>query len=285
MKTYNENKPIRLVIDNTQAPSYNIAKFLNNRLKNYINLPDTYITKNSQEIVQELHNTQIRANHKIITLDINDLYVNLPRKGIIQVTRFWLDRNNINNTITEQIIHLLKVILGQNYFQYNNQFFQQDKGITMGSPISSTLAEVYLQFIEETRIKQLMENQEIIYYKRYVDDILIIFDHNKINKTTIIDCVNKLDEHLEFKASQEIDRLTNYMDLTIYRNTNTIDLSIYRKPTHADITIQSSSNHPLDYKLAAFSYYINRMITLPITKQALEQEWDKILNSPKQSLS
>jgi hypothetical protein len=56
----------------------------------------------------------------------------------------------------------------------------------MGSPISSTLAEIYLQFIEETHMKRLMENQEIIYYKRYVDDIVIIFDHNKINKTTII---------------------------------------------------------------------------------------------------
>jgi len=61
-----------------------------------------------------------------------------------------------------------------------------DKGIT----ISSTLAEIYLQFIEETHIKQLMEIQEIIYYKRYVNDILIIFDHNKINETTIIDYVN-----------------------------------------------------------------------------------------------
>jgi len=60
---------------------------------------------------------------------------------------------------------------------------------------------------------------------------------------------------------QEIDRLTDYLDFAFYRNINTIDLSIYRKPTHADITIQSSSNRPLDHKLAAFSYYINRMIT------------------------
>jgi len=120
------------------------------------------------------------------------------------ITRFWLDVNNINNTITEQIIHLLKVILEQNYFQYNNQFFQQYNGVTMGSPISSTLTEIYFQFIEETHIKELMESQEIIYYKRYVDDVLIIFDHNKINETTIIDYINEADEHLEFKASQEV---------------------------------------------------------------------------------
>jgi len=74
----------------------------------------------------------------------------------------------------------------------------------MGSPISSTLTEIYFQFIEETHIKELMESQEIIYYKRYVDDVLIIFDHNKINETTIIDYINEADEHLEFKASQEV---------------------------------------------------------------------------------
>ena len=56
-----------------------------------------------------------------------------------------------------------------------------------------------------------------------------------------------------------------------------MDLSIYRKPTYADITIQFTSNHPQDHKLAAFTYYINRMSALPITEQAGVQEWNKIL--------
>jgi uncharacterized protein (UPF0335 family) len=44
-----------------------------------------------------------------------------------------------------------------------------------------------------------------------------------------------------------------------------------------DIFIHRSSNHPYDHKLAAFKCYINRMITLPITKQAVKQEWEKII--------
>jgi hypothetical protein len=96
IKTHKENKPIRPVIDNTQAPSYKIAKFLNNRMKHYVNLPNTYTTKYPYEIAQELHNICIAENHKIITLDIKDLYV--PKKGIIQITKFWLDKNNINKT-------------------------------------------------------------------------------------------------------------------------------------------------------------------------------------------
>jgi hypothetical protein len=47
IKKHKENKPIRPVIDNTQAPSYKIAKFLNNRIKEYINLPNTYTVENS----------------------------------------------------------------------------------------------------------------------------------------------------------------------------------------------------------------------------------------------
>jgi hypothetical protein len=46
----------------------------------------------------------------------------------------------------------------------------------MGSPISSTIAEIYLQFFEELFIRHWMESGEISYYKRYVDEILIIFD-------------------------------------------------------------------------------------------------------------
>jgi hypothetical protein len=98
IKTHKESKPIIPVIDNVQEPSYKIAKFLNSRLKDYINLPGTYTTKNSYEIAQELHNTYIRENHKIITLDIKDLYANLPKKGIIQTTKFWLDKNSVSKT-------------------------------------------------------------------------------------------------------------------------------------------------------------------------------------------
>ena len=41
----------------------------------------------------------------------------------------------------------------------------------MGSPLSGTLAELYLQRIEKEYIKQWIDSEEIYYYKRYVDDI------------------------------------------------------------------------------------------------------------------
>jgi hypothetical protein len=80
MHTHKENEPVRSIVNNIQAPSYKIAKYLNKSLNNLVYLPYTYTTKNSQEIAQEVNEIQINEHNKIITLDIKDLYVNLPIK-------------------------------------------------------------------------------------------------------------------------------------------------------------------------------------------------------------
>jgi len=67
--------------------------------------------------------------------------------------------------------------------------------------------------------------------------------------------------------STEENNTINYLDISVHRNNNNnnnIDISIYRKPTSTDTTIHLSSNHPYEHKIAAFTYYIHRMITLPI---------------------
>ena len=127
---------------------------------------------------------------KVITLDIKDLYVNLPIKGIIHTTRFWLNKNGNACELTKQTLYLLETILRQNFFQHNERLFQPEKGIAMDSPISSTVAEIYLQYIEEMYIKQWLDSKEIIYYKRYVDDILIIYDQNRTNEQAILHQIN-----------------------------------------------------------------------------------------------
>jgi hypothetical protein len=179
---------------------------------------------------------------------------------------FGLTNTTITTLSQNKMLYLLEIILKQNYFQYNNHFCQPNKGIAMGSPISSTLAEIYLQYLEETYVKHCLENKEITYYKRYVDDILIIFDKNKIDEDTIHNNINNNDEQVEFKIAREENETTNYLDLSINRKTN-VNLNIYRKPTYIDIAIHFSSNHPHDHKLAAFKYYINRMITMPSPKK------------------
>jgi hypothetical protein len=162
---------------------------------------------------------------------VKDLYVNLPIQNILNITKFWLKANNQNQAIIDDILHLLDIILGQNYFQYGSHFYQPNKGIAMGSPISSTLAEIYLQYFEKIHLKHHLETKDNIYYKRYVDDLFIIYDQTKINEDTIHDIINNIDENLEFKITKEENHITIYLDFTIQRKHNEFEMSICRKPT------------------------------------------------------
>lgn len=55
----------------------------------------------------------------------------------------------------------------------------------MGSPISSIAAQIFLQYYEILTVKHWMETVELIYYNRYANNTLIIFDKKRINKNNI----------------------------------------------------------------------------------------------------
>jgi hypothetical protein len=41
--------------------------------------------------------------------------------------------------------------------------------------------------------------EKFLYYRRFVDDILIIFNQNKTNEESVTNHMNNIHEHLEFK--------------------------------------------------------------------------------------
>jgi retron-type reverse transcriptase len=120
--------------------------------------------------------------------------------------------------ITKQIITLLETILQQNYFSFENNLYQPEKGISMGSPISNTIAEIFLQLLENTYLKQLLDTKSIIFYRRYVDDILMIYDIQCINSNIIHEYINQIHPNLQLNPIHKNDNSINFLPLLIIRN-------------------------------------------------------------------
>lgn len=119
----------------------------------------------------------------------------------------------------------------------------------MGSPISSLIIEIFLQFCEDRILKSNLGNKKISFYNRYIDDILLVFDSHKTTADEIQNYMNRIHQHVKFKPTLEEDKSINFLDLTLTRNTNTITANIYRKPRTTDTTIRYTSNHPIEHKL------------------------------------
>jgi hypothetical protein len=278
IKLHKPGKPIRPVVNNTLAPTYKIAKFLSKQPNNYLNLKNSYVVKDSITLANNLTKLKINNSHKMITLDIKDLYVNTLIKETLDITRDILLLHN-EEPIATQMVTLLNTILQQNYFSFDNQIYQPHKGVTMGSPISGIIAEIFLQSFEEKHLNHILDENNTTFYTRYVDDILIVNNTDKTNPDLILKYMNSIHDDLVFTHILENEHNSiNFLDLLITRQTNSIDINIYTKPTTTNTTINYLSNHPMEQKLAAYRYMINRMSSIPLSPEQQNIEWPTILD-------
>jgi hypothetical protein len=103
-----------------------------------------------------------------MTLDIKDLFVNIPIKETVDITRHTTPTQQRTNNQTD------------NQFATHNPptelpYFPRTHLPAMGSPISSITAEIFLQSFEEKHLNHLIDERNIMFYTRYVD-ILIIYN-------------------------------------------------------------------------------------------------------------
>ena len=68
IKIHKPNNPIRPVVNNRNAPSYKIAKFLVNKLHEHLNLKYQYNVKDSISLANDLTKLKIDENHRMINL-------------------------------------------------------------------------------------------------------------------------------------------------------------------------------------------------------------------------
>jgi len=190
-------------------------------------LHNHYIVTNSINLANDLTKLGIHENHRLITFDIKDFYVNIPITETINIIKEKLLQNN-NTQIMHQILALLKVVLAQNYFKFQQRIYQPEQGISIGSPISGLIAEIFLQYNEDANIKHLLDTKSIAFYTQYVDDVFIISDMTKTDPHSINMYINN---NIKLNPMHEEHGSVDYLDLTILRKHKRLEVDIYRKPT------------------------------------------------------
>ena len=136
--------------------------------------------------------------------------------------------------------------------------------------------EIFLQHVEHFHIRPLLESKQILFYACYIDNIIIIYDTESTYQDTLVQYTNSMHDNLQFNPTQESNDCINFLDLTIITRISHLETDIYQKPT-TDTTIHFLPNHPNEHKLAAYRYYIERMLNLPLNTEHQKREWLTIL--------
>ena len=162
------------------------------KLHIYVPLPYAFNVKNTTYLINELQGIPYNQNLKLASFDITNMYRNIPTHDLITIINEIFQNSYVDNNIRTDTIKLTKTIVNQNYFQFLNDNYVQTEGLAMGAPTSAILSEIYMQFLENNVIYNILKVHSIKGYFRYVDDILIVYDTIESNIHEVLDDFNQI---------------------------------------------------------------------------------------------
>ncbi|XP_067123578.1 uncharacterized protein [Centruroides vittatus] len=213
-------------------------------------------TQNPVMVVKDLQSITLMDEEVGTVLDYESLYPSIKVESCVEALLEFLFKEN--PTLTQhrkEVIEMANLVCCESFFVYEDQTFKQKRGVPMGSPISMLLCELVVRKVELKVLRGF--ETDIVYYKRYVDDIFIIWKNNRVI-ANFVDRINENEEGLNLKLEQKSSRMLHFLDINIVFSKGHISTGVFIKPTHSPLYIPASSYDPYKYKLAAFRALIRR---------------------------
>ena len=111
------------------------------------------------------------------SLDVDSLFTNIPLNETIDICidSLYKDDENTPKVPKDVFRNLLTVATKESLFMFNNKFYKQIDGVAMGSPLGPALANIFMCNFENKWLKDCPHSLKPVVYRRYVDDIFVLF--------------------------------------------------------------------------------------------------------------
>jgi len=174
IKLQTPEQPVRPIVNWRGAPAYKLARLFTHKIRHLAPLPNTDNLENTTDLITKFKNTPILPQFTLASLDITNLYTNIPVTETRDIIAKTLQENILNPQTHDELISWYDTITKQNYFANNKKIMIQKEGLAMGAPTSGLVAEFFLQNLENTHLAHLTgkQNHQILpICRRYSADL------------------------------------------------------------------------------------------------------------------
>lgn len=274
-KTHKPNLPLRPIISNTNCTTYKLSKWLANNLKFLVGNISTSHIKNSVSFIQSIKNINF-SQYNPVSFDVVSLFTNVPVLFTLELLETYLVENNINLILPFQTFKkLILLTLDHAYFKFHNSYYKQISGLSMGSPLSPILSNIFMELIEFYHIFPQFKNNNIKWF-RYVDDIFALIPKD-ININTVLNFINNIHENINFTVETSQNDSLPFLDILISWSNALPSFTVYTKPTANPSYIHWFSFHDNTIKTAVLSNLCLRALRI-CDPQNLKTEINRIKN-------
>ena len=215
--------------------------------------------ENSKDLVQKLEEIVVEEGEILTSFDVTALFTSVPGDEVVTmaIQRAKIDPtwNTRTKMTPEEFGDLLTMVIKTTYFKYNGNIYEQTFGMSMGSPLSPVLSNLFMEEFEKKALSTAPHPPK--YWGRYVDDTGVVGRGE--HQQELFDHINKQHDSIGFTIEREDENNSLPMlDLRMERKDDKIITDIYRKPTHTDHYLQWSSHHPVQQKLGVVKALMHR---------------------------
>ena len=245
-KVHKKQKPyirFRPIVSQFLTFGAKLSIYLDYKLQPLITTVESYVKDSFQVITQLKSHGKFPPGSKILTADAVSMYTNIdPSEGIPTIKNY-IHKFSTDIHPSEFIIDLLNLVMENNLFQFGNTWWRQKIGTAMGTPCACIYATLFFAYYEQTYLLRKYK-QNLLFYKRMIDDILIIW-----KPTTKETWENfKLDLNKQCKLNWDIEEpstTTDFLDLTLsIDNDGLVTTKTFQKDMNLFLYIPPNSAHP-----------------------------------------
>ncbi|KAJ8919390.1 hypothetical protein NQ315_016483 [Exocentrus adspersus] len=248
---------------------------------------DSFI-RNTPHFIEKLTTININSTELLVSFDVVSLFTNVPVDKTLSIVRNKLENDNNLKDRTKlnvsAFMELLTLCIKTTYFQLENDFYQQDFGMAMGSSLSPIMSNIFMEHFEETYVKSYINKPKI--WWRYVDDVFSIWPHGQDNLTDFLNFLNNIEPTIKFTLELEENNKLPFLDVMISKNTeinSNFQTNVYRKKTNTNRYLNFNSNHHLSIKKGVIKSLYDRAKLVSSNVNFFNQEKDHIENILKEN--
>lgn len=247
MKVHKPNHPGRPIISGIGTNTENISDFIDEQIKSTAASAPSYV-KDSSHFLNLINDIQIdfRAIRTLlVTLDVVSLYTNIPHDEGIEAVLNNVDDKEL--TVSKNVLNIfMHLALELNNFTFMNDHYLQVHGAAMGSRFSPSYANIYMLSLEERLLNSFPHKP--LFYKRYLDDIFMIWNNGEEKLLEFINFANNFNPHIKFTHKYS-DTEIDFLDIKIRVTEFGLKTTLYRKPTDRRQFLHYKSCHPTHNKI------------------------------------
>ncbi|XP_056390398.1 uncharacterized protein LOC130284250 [Hyla sarda] len=237
--------PLRPIVAGIGSLVERLGEWVDHHLQPLTTITPTFL-QDTKHTINILSKIKWESSYSWVTCDVIGLYPSIPRDKGLEALSIHLDRfSNYSPGLKEFLVIATDFLLQHNFFMFDNEFFLQTRGASMGAKNSPSFPNIYMFHWEQMYVFNADNpfKEDIKWIGRFIDDLLIIWESTENRFQNFIKYITNNNLNLGFTyhfGGTEV----NFLDIRVSGNAQVIDIFPYRKETATNSVLMATSCHP-----------------------------------------